>query len=485
MELYDGKNLALLTDLYELTMIQGYYFYSRKEEAVFDMFFRRPPFGGGYTIFAGLEPLIKVILNLRFSDEDLAYLEKQGSFKPEFLKFLSKFRFKGDIYAVEEGEVVFPREPLIRVQANIIEAQLLEGILLNIVNFQTLIATKTARIVEAARGRAVLEFGLRRAQGIDGALSATRAAFIGGAVATSNTLGGRIFNIPVRGTMAHSWVMSFNRELDSFKKYAELYPEQTIILVDTYDTLEQGLPAAIKVFKKLKKEGIRRFGVRLDSGDLEYLSKQARKILDEAGFKEALIVVSNELDEYIIEQLMEKDSPIDVFGVGTNLVTAKGDSALTGVYKLVAKKIGRGYRPTIKISNHPEKITSPHIKNILRIYDKENLMLGDLIFLEREKKSILKKVRSGEPLMFFHPDYNCPGLKMTDYKSSRILLRNIVKQGRLNYSFPDLEKIQQRAKDSLKQLHPTFKRLLNPHVYKVSLTKELKELKATLINKLQ
>ncbi|MFN3966650.1 MAG: nicotinate phosphoribosyltransferase [Endomicrobiia bacterium] len=483
MNLYNSNNLTLLTDLYELTMIQGYFFYKRNLNVVFDMFFRYQPFNGGYSVFAGLEPLIKTILSFKFTDDDIAYLEKLKLFKPSFLKYLSNFKFNGDIYSVEEGEVVFPKEPLIRVHGNIIEAQIIESILLNIINFQTLIATKTARIVESAKGKAIIEFGLRRAQGVDGAISASRASFIGGAIATSNVLAGKLFDIPVKGTMAHSWVMAFNSELESFKKYAKLYPENTILLIDTYDTLKKGIPSAIKVLKELKKLGIKNFGIRLDSGDLEYLSKQARIMLDKAGLKEAKIVASNELNEHIIEQLVNKKAPIDFFGVGTNLVTAQDSPSFPGVYKLVAKKTKNEYVPSIKVSNNPEKTTNPHIKNILRVYNEKNLMLGDLIFLEKEKESIYKTLKNMEPLTFYHPEYNYEWIKIKKYKNHRILLKNIVKNGKLNYEFPDIKKIQQKTKSNLNSLHPSYKRLLNPHIYKVSLTEKLMKLKINLIKK--
>jgi len=405
MNLYDTIKPALLTDLYELTMMQGYYFYNNNNNAVFDMFFRKEPFNSGFSIFAGLEPLIKTILDLRFDEEDIEYLKSLKLFKPDFLKFLLKFKFSGNIYSVEEGEIVFPKEPLLRVHSTIIEAQFLESILLNIINFQTLIATKAARIVEAARGKTIIEFGLRRAQGIDGALSAARASFIGGVDSTSNVLAGKFFNIPVRGTMAHSWIMTFNSEYEAFNKFSELYPTNTIVLVDTYDTLKTGIPAAIKVFKKLKKQGIKNFGIRLDSGDLEYLSKQARHLLDQANLKEAKIVVSNELDEHVIDQLMNRKAPIDFFGVGTKLITAADDPSLTGVYKLVSKQENKNFKPLMKISDNPEKTTNPDVKNIIRLYDEDNYMLGDLIHQEHEQKKIISQIKIKRPLTFFHPEY--------------------------------------------------------------------------------
>lgn len=475
--------MSLLTDLYELTMMQGYFFERKNFEVVFDMYYRYQPFKGGYSTFAGLKPLAEAILNFGFNEDDIMYLEKLKLFKKEFLDFLLKFKFSGDIYSVEEGEIIFPKEPLIRVHGNILEAQIIETLLLNIINFQTLIATKAARISEAAKGKAIIEFGARRAQGIDGALSATRAAFIGGAAASSNVLAGKLFNIPVKGTMAHSWVMAFNSELEAFKKYAKYYPENTILLIDTYDTLKKGIPNAIKVFRKLKASGIKNFGIRLDSGDLEYLSKESRFFLDKAGLKEAKIIVSNELDENIIEELVNKKSPIDFFGVGTNLVTAKGDSALPGVYKLVARKNKKGYIPSIKVSNDPVKITNPGVKNILRIYDNSGFIYGDLIFLEQERHSIEKRAKNKQPFVFHHPNYDYKSRKIEHYGNYKMMLKNIIKNGEINYKFPDLAEIQNRAKQNLQKLHPSYKRLLNPHIYHVSITKNLMELKKRLIKR--
>lgn len=477
------KNLALLTDLYELTMMQGYYFTHPEEKAVFDMFFRRQPFGGGFTIFAGLDPLIDAILNIKFADEQLEYLDSLKLFKKEFLDYLAKFRFTGDIYAIQEGSVVFPNEPLLRVHSTLIEAQLIESMVLNFLNFQTLIATKTARIVIASNGGAVLEFGLRRAHGVDGSLSATRASFIGGAVATSNVMAGKIFDIPVKGTMAHSWVMSFESELEAFQKYAEMYPDNCILLVDTFDTLKSGIPNAIKVFKKLKTKGIKNFGIRLDSGDLEYLSKEARKMFDRNGLKEVKIYVSNELDEWIINQLIKNKAPIDAWGVGTKLVTGDKDPALTGVYKIVAKKSGNKFEPCIKISNNPEKITNPGIKNIFRFYDKNNMMIADLIYLEEEEDKLLKRIQKNESIRFNHPSIDYAYFVLEKYAKAKRLLNPVIKNGKKVNNSLTLTELQKFAKQELNSLHPTFKRLLNPHIYKVSLSDNLKKLKCRLIKK--
>ncbi len=477
-------NLSLLTDLYELTMMQGYFYESREKRAVFDMFFRKQPFDGGYSVFAGLETLLKSISTLQFNQEEIEYLKSLKIFQRDFLDYLKNFKFTGDIYSVEEGEIVFPNEPLIRIEGKLLEIQLLESLLLNIINFQTLIATKSARVTEAAKGKAVLEFGLRRAQGIDGAISGSRAAFIGGAVATSNVLAGKLFNIPVKGTMAHSWVMSFNSEIEAFEKYSEIYPENSILLVDTYNTLKSGIPNAIKIFKKLRKKGYKNYGIRLDSGDLEYLSKEARKMLDKAGFKEALIIVSNELDEYIINELNNRKAPIDAWGVGTHLITAKGDPSLSGVYKIVAREKNGKLVPTIKISNNPEKISNPGIKNIYRFYDKNNNMIADLLVLIDDKDEI-SKIKKHNIITFYHPDYNFKFFELKNYKSYRELLIPVMKNGKIIYNFPSLPEIQKRCKNNLQSLDETYKRLLNPHIYKVSLSKKLRELKSNLINEEQ
>ena len=476
------SNLGLLTDLYELTMIQGYYMTAPEQKAVFDMFFRRQPFNGGFTIFAGLYPLIDTILNLRFTLDDLAYLKSLKIFKNEFLDYLSHFRFSGDIFAVEEGSVVFPNEPLIRVSGKLIEAQLIESILLNFINYQSLIATKTARIVLASNGGKVLEFGLRRAHGVDGAISAARASFIGGASATSNVLAGKLFNIPVSGTMAHSWIMSFEDELTAFERYAEIYPENCILLVDTYDTLKSGIPNAITVFKKLKEKGIKNFGVRLDSGDLDYLSKEAKRLFNVQGLDQVKIYASNELDEWIINQITKNRSPIDAWGVGSKLVTGDKDPFLTGVYKIVAKSDGKKLMPCIKVSNNPEKMSNPGIKNILRFYDKNNMMLGDLIYLEGEEQ-LIKALKTGKPIRFNHPSIDYAFFTLKDYARAEVLLKPIVKNGKKLRNEPELRKIQEFAKQELDSLDPTYKRLINPHIYKVSISDKLKEMKQKLISK--
>ena len=368
------QDLTLLTDLYELTMMQGYYYkQSQNETVVFDVFFRQNPCNNGYSICAGLDQVISYIKNLNFTYEDVDYLRGLGIFSEEFLHYLSGFHFSGDIYAIPEGTVVFPKEPLLKVIAPIMEAQLVETAILNIINHQSLIATKTSRIVFAANGSGIMEFGLRRAQGPDAGLYGARAAMIGGCVGTSNVLAGRLFDVPVMGTHAHSWIMSFEDEYTAFKTYADMYPDNCTLLVDTYDTLKSGVPNAIRVFQECKKEGhvLKKYGIRLDSGDLAYLSKEARKMLDAAGFPDATIVASNDLDEYLLHDLGLQGAKIDSWGVGTNLITSKDCPSFGGVYKLAATMDKDGnFIPKIKISENTEKITNPGNKTIYRIYDK-------------------------------------------------------------------------------------------------------------------
>jgi len=466
---------ALLTDFYELTMMQGYFLKRYNPHTVFELFFRRAPFGGGFAVFAGLQPLLEAIAALRFSPEDLAFLEAQGSFRREFLDYLEGFRFTGTVYAMKEGTIAFPNEPLLRVHAPLIEAQLIESLALCIVNFQTLIATKAARIWLASEEGTVLEFGLRRAHGINGALAASRAAFIGGASATSNALAGKAFDIPVKGTMAHSWIMAFESELSAFEKYAEVYPDGCILLIDTYDTLRSGLENAVAVGRRLKAGGHGGFGVRLDSGDLEYLSKKVRQRLDAEGLTDALIAASNELDEEIIHQLITQKAPIDIWGVGTHLVTAKGDAALTGVYKLAAKEVGGRIQPTIKVSNNPDKISDPGIKQVHRFYNGSGSPVADLLTLDSEQ------LAPGGAHRFFHPRYPYSYTDVTDYGRIEALLAPRMIEGRITAEFPPLRRLQERARANLRSLDATYKRILNPHVYKVSLSQALRDLKYRLI----
>ncbi|MBI9104142.1 MAG: nicotinate phosphoribosyltransferase [Spirochaetales bacterium] len=465
----------LLTDFYELTMGQGYFLNKQNPRVVFDMQFRRQPFGSGFSVLAGIEPLIDRLVNLSFSEDDLDYLESQSTFKPAFLDYLKNYKFSGDLYAMDEGSLVFPEEPLIRIHSNLIEAQLIESLLLNIVNFQTLIATKSARIYNTAKGGKIQEFGLRRAQGIDGALSAARAAYIGGVSSTSNTMAGKDYGIPVSGTMAHSWVMTFDDELEAFRSYADLYPENTILLIDTYDTLGCGIENAITVGLEQKKKG-RNIGVRLDSGDLQYLSVRVRKKLDDAGLNDAIICVSNDLNEEVIWQLVSNNAPIDLWGVGTQLVTGGCDSSLTGVYKLAARQVDGNYQPTIKVSNNPEKITNPGIKQVYRFYDENKSPLGDLISCADEELSI------GGPIRFNHPMYRYKSLKLESYHSAEPLLRKRISGGKICEPHPPIKDIRSSVIEQMEYLDPTHKRLINPHIYKVSLSDKLRDLKFGMID---
>ncbi len=467
---------ALLTDLYELTMMQGYLLSDNNPEVVFDVFFRRQPFRGGFSVFAGLEDVIRALCGLRFSGEDLAYLASLGHFRGEFLDYLSAFRFRGDLYSMDEGTVVFPNEPLMRVHGRLVETQLIESVLLAIVNFQTLIATKAARMRLASRGGRVVEFGLRRAQGVDGAVSAARAAFIGGAQASSNVLAGKLFGIPVSGTMAHSWVMAFETEAEAFDRYADLYPDASIFLIDTYDTLGSGIENAIRVGKRLQARG-KTMGVRLDSGDLEYLSKRVRERLDGAGLKEASIFVSNELNEQIIQQLVAAGAPIDGWGVGTELVTGGSESALSGVYKLVAKRRDGLMKPTIKISNNPEKTTTPGIKQVHRFYDAAGAPIADLLSLVEEE------LPARGPVRFYHPMMESTYFNVSDYGRVEPLLSRTIRSGEREREPETLPAIQERAAGALALFDESFKRILNPHLYKVSLTKALVELKFGLMGR--
>ncbi|MFP4384653.1 MAG: nicotinate phosphoribosyltransferase [Spirochaetia bacterium] len=468
---------GLFTDLYELTMVQGYVLSCPEQHGVFDMFFRKQPFDGGFTVFAGLEDLLVNLENLSFSEEEIEYLEGQGIFKQEFLDYLSGFTFSGDVYAADEGTPVFPNEPLIRVHGTLAETQLIESMLLNTVNFQTLIATKTARIYEASRQGKVLDFGMRRAQGPDGAVSATRAAYIGGASATSNTYAGKLLGIPAKGTMAHSWVMAFESEKESFEKFTELYPDNAILLIDTYDTLVSGLPNAIAVGKKMRERN-KSIGVRLDSGDLEYLSKEVRKQFDAAGLEDAVITASNELDEYIIHQLLERGAPIDTWGVGTKLVTGYPDASLTGVYKLTAAGSPEAPDPVIKVSDTPEKTTNPGIKQVYRFYDGTDAPLADLLTLDNET------LTRGEPRVFHHPGLNTRKFTLDEYDRFEPLLKKRMVRGKRSGPPESLTDIKARKEKLLGNLDDTYKRFLNPHVYKVSLSGNLMEQKRQMIEKI-
>lgn len=470
---------ALNTDFYELTMMQGYFLAKHNPGVVFDMFYRTNPFNGGYAVFAGLNDLLDKLEELSFSSEDIAYLTSLKYFKPEFLEFLRDYRFSGTLYAMDEGTTVFPGEPLVRIHTSLIDAQLIETFLLNTLNFQTLIATKAARMTLAADGSPIMEFGYRRAQGLDGALSASRASYIGGTSSTSNTLAGKKYGIPVAGTMAHSWVMSFPSELESFREFALLYPDNAILLIDTYDTLGSGIDNAIIVGKELKKKNLP-FGVRIDSGDLNYLSRAIRKRLDDAGLQDARIVVSNDITEEIIQTLIHDNVPIDSWGIGTHLVTGGTQSSLNGVYKLSSKQDSSGiYIPTLKVSNSYEKTTLPGIKQVWRFSNETEGALADLVTLEDEIPA------TGQDHTFFHPftEVDFFIMKARNYTTATPLLSCKMKDGRRLAEAPALPEIRSFARRSLDGFHASYKRLINPHIYKVSLSRMLKDLKAELILK--
>lgn len=469
---------ALFTDFYELTMAQGYWKHGTYgQEAVFDYFFRRHPFQGGFSVFAGLEPLLDALEGFRFGQEDLAYLESLKCFEKGFLDYLADFSFSGNILSVREGEIVFPHEPLFRVEADLVQAQIIEGLVLNTLNFQSLVATKSARVWLASNKGKIMEFGLRRAQGPDGALSATRASFIGGAFGTSNTLGGKRYGLPVLGTMAHSWVMSFPTELEAFRAYADIYPTNAVLLIDTYNTLESGIDNAITVGAELKSKGYS-FGVRLDSGDIDYLTRQVRKRLDEAGFPEAKIVVSNELDEAIIEHLVTSNAPIDVWGVGTNLVTGGDEAAFSGVYKLAAIRRGATEKSVMKVSDNPEKSTEPGRKRLYRLYGASNGARVDLIALEDEAPEV------GKELLAHHPSGDYRRLSIVPAKVEP-LLSEVMHEGKRTTPGPSLADCQAYLFGRIGEFDSTYLRQLNPHVYKVSVSERLKDLKLSLIRKYQ
>lgn len=462
---------ALFTDFYELTMAQGYWKRGMNSRSVFDMFFRRQPFNGGYSVFAGLDPLIDSIESFRFSGEDLAYLEGLGVFERGFLDWLADFRFTGDLWAMDEGTIVFPNEPLLRVHANVVEAAIVEGLILNTINFQSLIATKTARVWLAANKGPVMEFGLRRAQGADGAMSASRAAYLGGATGTSNALAGKRYGIPVMGTMAHSWVMSFPSEEAAFDAYAETFPDKSVFLIDTYNTLESGVKSAIAAGRKLAARG-KNFGVRLDSGDIQYLSAKVREALDLAGLPNATITVSNELTEEIIESLVLNGAPINSWGVGTHLVTGGNESSFTGVYKLAARVDESGKTvPTMKLSDNPEKTTNPGVKQVWRLYHEDGTAKADVLALEDEE--VLPNVRS----RYYHPSNDIQSFEFSATRAVPLLSRKM-EGGRRVAQPKGLPELRCHVQGGLEELDRSYKRLLNPHIFKVSLTERLRSLKS-------
>lgn len=471
------RNLTMMTDLYQLTMMYGYFKENmQNNEAVFDMFFR-PKEEIQYAVMAGLESVIEYINNLHFAENDLAYLRSLHLFDEDFLAYLGKLRFTGEIYGMPEGTIVFPYEPLLRVRAPIMQAQLVETALLTFVNHQTLIATKASRICYSAQGDAVLEFGLRRAQGADAGIYGARAAVIGGCSATSNVLTGQMFDIAVSGTHAHSWVMSFPDELSAFRAYAKVFPDTCLLLVDTYDTLRSGVPNAIRVFDELRAAGHEPMGIRLDSGDLAYLSKKSRIMLDEAGYPNAKIAASSDLDEFVIRDLKMQGSTISVWGVGTRLITSQDNPALGGVYKMSAEVVDGRMVPKIKLSDNPAKVTNPGYKKVFRLYDKQGMAIADLIALDDEK------IDSSKPLRIFDPVQTYKQMTLTDF-TARELLVPVFKEGRQVYQSPDIHEIQAYKKREFDSMWDEYKRLLMPHTYKVDLSDALYDLKKQLIHQI-
>jgi nicotinate phosphoribosyltransferase len=452
---------ALYTDFYELTMAQGYFLSGRADKkACFDYFFRKNPFQGGYVIFAGLADLLEVLNNFRFHDDELAYLEEQG-FHPEFIDYLRHLDFSPTIYAPNEGEIIFPTETIVHVEGSVVEAQLLETLALNILDFESLVATKARRLRYAAGGKSIVDFGLRRAQGFGGIL-ASKAAIIGGADATSNTYSSFVYDLPPSGTMAHSWVQSFENEIDAFRTYANYFPENTILLVDTYDTLASGVPNAIKVAKEMEKEGHRLKGIRLDSGDLAYFSRKARNQLDRESLQYVKIAASNQLDEQLIDSLLKQNAPIDLFGVGSRLVTGHTTSSLGGVYKLSFF----GGEPTLKISENVEKVTLPGIKQTTRFLDENGQFWGDGVFLTDE---------SGASTIY-HPHYSTKSSRINKFESER-LQHCVMKNGKRVISLPSAHESAKYADDRFQQLNSEHKRFQNPHIYKVGISKRLMKLR--------
>lgn len=461
---------ALYTDLYELTMAQGFFLAGKHQQrATFDYFFRHQPFQSGYTIFAGLGDLLPALTTLRFEQDDLDYLQAQG-FRSSFLDYLKTFRFKADLWAVREGEVVFPLQPLVRVEGNVVETQLIESMLLNLLNFQSLVATKAARIRHAAGSIPFFEFGMRRAQG-QACLQATRAAIIGGANGTSNTYAAKLYNLPVAGTQAHSWIQHFDSELEAFSTYAEHYPDQCVLLVDTYNTLYSGIPHAIEVAKNLKAQGKQLRAIRLDSGDLAYLSKKARAALDKEGLQDVKIYVTNQLDEHLIKSLLDQGAPIDLFGVGTRLVTGHPDAALDGVYKLCMSR----EQPCLKVSDNFTKVNFPGAKTLYRYSDPDSkLFYSDAIALTHEPP----------PEMIYHPFF--PEQRTRTHNREREQLLNpMLKDGQLIATLPHPLEAAQYAKARLACIPDEHKRFDNPHIYKVGVSKALLDLRSSLYQDIQ
>ena len=469
------RNITLLMDFYELTMSNGYFINNLKDDiAVFDLFYRKNPDDAAYSIFVGLEDIINYILNLHFDDDDITYLRSLNIFNDDFLNYLSNFKFSGDLYAFKEGSIVYPNVPLVTVVAPLIDCQLLETAMLATINHETLIATKANRIVLASKGRSVSDFGARRAHNIDSALYGAKAAYIGGVNSTATTLAGQLFNIPVSGTMAHSWVMAFDSEYEAFLSYAKLYPSNTILLIDTYDVINSGLKNAIKVAKDyLIPNGYKLKGVRIDSGDLAYLSKKTRKILDENGLNDTIIIASNSLDEYKISSLIEQGAKLDSFGVGENLITSKSDPVFGGVYKLAGIYKNNVLEPKIKISATLEKITNPSFKEVYRLYNEENKAIGDLLTLKDE--IVDENTQVVDPLKPW---------KKIDLKQFKIkkMHHKIFEKGKLIYEIPSILDTRNYVRYQIdNELWDEEKRFVLPHTHYLDFSKALYDLKIKLI----
>lgn len=472
------RNLTMLTDFYELTMANGYFLNGKGETITqFDMFFRTVPDNGGFAIMAGVEQLSQYLENLKFTQEDIEYLRGRG-FGEDFLKYLEDFDFKCDIWCVPEGTPIFPREPIVTVRGPAIQAQFIETMLLLAINHQSLIATKANRIARAAQGRTIMEFGSRRAQGFDGAVYGARASYIGGCAGTACTISDREFGVPALGTMAHSWVQLFDTELDAFCAYAKAYPDSCTLLVDTYDVLKSGVPNAIEAFRReVLPRGFRPKGIRIDSGDITYLSRKARKMLDEAGFEDVKIIASNSLDEYIIRDMLRQGAEVDSFGVGERLITASSTPVFGGVYKLVAVENNGEMQPKIKLSENVAKVTTPGAKNLWRLYDNETgKAIADLITIDGEK------IDDSQPYELFDPDVTWKRKTVENY-TARPLLIPLFEKGRCVYNYPDLESIRSYCAQQVDTLWDEVKRFENPHNYYVDMSQKLWDIKNDMINK--
>ena len=477
-DLHDSRNLTMLTDFYELTMANGYFKNGFKDTiAYFDMFFRTIPDGGGYVIMAGVEQLVDYFRNLSFSKEDIDYLRGKG-FSEDFLDYLANFRFACDVWTVPEGTPIFPGEPIVKVKGPVIQAQFVETMVLLTINHQSLIATKANRVVRAAQGRAVMEFGSRRAQGFDGAVYGARAAYIGGCAGTACTISDEMFGTPALGTMAHSWVQLFDSEYDAFKAYAEEYPDACTLLVDTYNVLHSGVPNAIKVFDEvLAPMGKRPKGIRIDSGDIAYLSRKARKMLDDAGYPDCSIVASNSLDEYIIRDMLLQGAKVDSFSVGERLITSSSSPVLGGVYKLCAVEKDGEIIPKIKLSENVQKITTPGNKRVYRLYDRESgKAAADLITLASET------VDDSRPYELFDPDFTWKRKTLTNY-TARELLEPLFRKGECVYKERNIEEIKSYCREQIDTLWDEVTRFENPHNYYVDLSQQLWDVKHELLRK--